>query len=165
MVVGDWGSAHVGYGGGLFYGGTPVYAGPLTFTEGTKDLFSFGRLAMELMLDKSGTEFTFSTFCFCFDIFESENKVFLGLTFYPIEDPAILERFRHQLFPFMKAIQKTTTSEFVDNESEILDEIIHTARSGQISNQLSAEWYQFIQAPINRTLNKEHDILVATNLK
>ena len=65
----------------------------------------------------------------------------------------------------MRAIQKTTTSEFVDNKREIFDEIMLTARSGQISNQLSTEWYQFIQAPINRTLNKEHDILVATNLK
>ena len=56
MVVADWGSAGVGYGFGKFYGGTPVYAGPLTFNYHDKDLFSFGRLAMELMMDKSGTE-------------------------------------------------------------------------------------------------------------
>ena len=62
MFVGDWGSAHVGYDGGSFFGGTPVYAGPRTFdTLVNKDLFSFGRLAMELMLDKSGTDSTFST--------------------------------------------------------------------------------------------------------
>ena len=65
----------------------------------------------------------------------------------------------------MRAIQKTTTSQYGINQSEILDEIIRTARSGQISNQLSAEWYQFIQAPINRTLDREHVNLVATNLK
>ena len=65
----------------------------------------------------------------------------------------------------MKAIQKTTTSEYVDNQSEIIDEIIGTARSGQMTNQLSAEWYQFIRAPINRTLDREHDNLVAANLK
>ena len=59
MVVADWGSATVGS-FGLFLGGTPVYAGPQTFTEfyqhGHKDLFPFGRLAMELFMDKSGTE-------------------------------------------------------------------------------------------------------------
>ena len=57
MVVADWGSAFVGVNGGRFFGGTPVYAGPRTFNAYTdKDLFSFGRLAMELFMDKSGTE-------------------------------------------------------------------------------------------------------------
>ena len=59
MVVADWGSAGA-RGFGAFLGGTPVYAGPQTFresyTHGNKDLFSFGRLAMELFMDKSGTE-------------------------------------------------------------------------------------------------------------
>ena len=62
MVVGDWGSAYVGRDGESFLGGTPVYAGPNTFTFSNKDLFSFGRLAMKLMLNKSGTESPFSTF-------------------------------------------------------------------------------------------------------
>ena len=62
MVVGDWGSARIEFDGGRFYGGTPVYAGPFTFDDSDKDLFSFGRLAMELMLDKSGTESTFRFF-------------------------------------------------------------------------------------------------------
>ena len=66
----------------------------------------------------------------------------------------------------MKAIQKTTTCDLsVFENVEIFDEIIHTARSGQMTNQLSAEWYQFIQAPVNRTLDREHDNLVASNLK
>ena len=57
MVVGDWGSGDVGTAGGAFYGGTPVYAGPNTFYGSyDKDLFSFGRIAMELFTDKSGTE-------------------------------------------------------------------------------------------------------------
>ena len=56
MVVADWGSACVGTDGGDFFGGTPVYAGPRTFGGLDKDLFSFGRLAMELFMDKSGTE-------------------------------------------------------------------------------------------------------------
>ena len=56
MVVADWGSAHI-EDGGQFYGGTPVYAGPATFGPFSyKDLFSFGRMAMELFMDKSGTE-------------------------------------------------------------------------------------------------------------
>ena len=65
----------------------------------------------------------------------------------------------------MKAIQKTTTIDYVYNQSEIFDEIIRTARSGQMTNQLSVEWYQFIRAPVNRTLDREHDNLVASNLK
>ena len=56
MVVADWGSAFVGDGGGKFLGGTPVYAGPRTFIAFKKDLFSLGRIAMELLLDKKGTE-------------------------------------------------------------------------------------------------------------
>ena len=69
MVVGDWGSARVGPDGGVFYGGTPVYAGPWTFNFRNKDIFSFGRLAMELMLDKSGTESTFRIFFYFANIF------------------------------------------------------------------------------------------------
>ena len=56
MVVADWGSAQIGTDGGTFFGGTPVYAGPDTFYNYSKDLFSFGRMAMELLMDKSGTE-------------------------------------------------------------------------------------------------------------
>ena len=72
IVVGDWGSARIGNDGGLFFGGTPVYAGPRTFDLNEKDFFSFGRLAMELMLNKPGTELKFRIFKFFFDIFESE---------------------------------------------------------------------------------------------
>ena len=91
----------------------------------------------------------------------------MGLTFYPIEDDATLERFRQCLCPFMKAIQKTTKNELTSrNEREsICDEIIGTARSNQINNQLSREWYQFIRHPLNRTLDSEHDNLIATNLE
>ena len=56
MVVADWGSARVLNGGGNFFGGTPVYAGPQTFDQADKDLFSFGRIAMELFMDNKGTE-------------------------------------------------------------------------------------------------------------
>ena len=65
----------------------------------------------------------------------------------------------------MKAVQKTTTSDFNFNQDEIFAEIIRTAQSGQMTNQLSAEWYRFIRAPMNRTLDREHDNLVAANLK
>ena len=65
MVVADWGSAWVTEDGGTHMGGTPVYAGPNTYNQYNKDLFSFGRLAMELMMDKSGTESKYKTY-FCF---------------------------------------------------------------------------------------------------
>ena len=67
MVVGDWGSAN--FGSDVTYkihksycGGTPIYAGPDTFGIGAKDLFSFCRLAMELMCGKKGTESSLSSF-------------------------------------------------------------------------------------------------------
>ena len=56
MVVADWGSANFRFTGQEFFGGTPVYSGPLIYNHRCKDMFSFGRLAMELMMDKSGTE-------------------------------------------------------------------------------------------------------------
>ena len=56
IVIADWGSAFVGRYSGVFLGGTPVYAGPRTFDSLDKDLFSFGRLAVELMMKKSGKE-------------------------------------------------------------------------------------------------------------
>ena len=50
------------------------------------------------------------------------------------------------------------------NEKEsICDEIIGTARSNQINNQLSREWYQFIRHPLNQTLDSENNNLIATN--
>ena len=90
----------------------------------------------------------------------------MGLTFYPIEDTAVLNRFRQQLCPFMKAIQETTISGHLLVEKEPkCDEIIRTARSNQINNQLSREWYNFIRNPLNQTLDNEHDALIATNLE
>ena len=44
----DWGSA------GEFHGGTPLYAGPNTFEVKSKDLFTCGRLALELFLEPKG---------------------------------------------------------------------------------------------------------------
>ena len=91
----------------------------------------------------------------------------MGFTFYPIEDTATLESFRQRLCPFMKAIQKTTKSEtLISTDREpICGEIIRTARLNQINNQLSREWYHFIQNPLNQTLDSEHDNLIATNLE
>ena len=45
----DWGTAN-------YYhpGGTPMYAGPKTFRGDGRDLFSFGRLALELFLEPQG---------------------------------------------------------------------------------------------------------------
>ena len=91
----------------------------------------------------------------------------MGLTFYPIENTAVLESLRRRLCPFMKTIQKTTKSGSIgihDRES-ILAEIIYTARLNQTNNQLHREWYQFTQNSLNQTLGSEHDNLVATNLE
>ena len=53
MVVTDWTTGIVG-GERYFFGGTPVYAGPSTFSRYSKDLFTFGRIAMELFVEKTG---------------------------------------------------------------------------------------------------------------
>ena len=91
----------------------------------------------------------------------------MGLTFYPIEDTATLEKFRQGLCSFMKAIQKTTKNEEIsdDDIESICDEIIRTARLNQINNQLSLEWYNFIRNPFNRTLDAEHVNLIAINFE
>ena len=49
----DWGTANTN-GEGRFFGGTPVYAGPRSFEHQFKDLFSFGRLALELYSNQPG---------------------------------------------------------------------------------------------------------------
>ena len=54
MAIGDWGTA-----GTLeeHFGGTPMYASSQAFQQSRiKDLFAFGRIAMELYLDDSGNE-------------------------------------------------------------------------------------------------------------
>ena len=71
----------------------------------------------------------------------------------------------------MKAVQKAIEIKITnikpnDPAIEIIcSEIIETARSNQINNQLSRQWFDFIRAPLNRTLDEEHNNLVATNLK
>lgn len=54
FVVADWGTAGESegyYGGSPHYGGTPLYASRDAFTSSTeKDLFAFGRIAMELFI-------------------------------------------------------------------------------------------------------------------
>ena len=47
--LGDFGTF-----GGVYLGGTPIYAGPRTFKAGEKDLFSVGRLALELFMKPEG---------------------------------------------------------------------------------------------------------------
>ena len=42
-ILADWGTS-----GTIHFGGTPMYAGPNTYDVANKDLFTFGRLALEL---------------------------------------------------------------------------------------------------------------------
>ena len=90
----------------------------------------------------------------------------MGLTFYMIEDNTVLQIFRQRLSPFMKNIQKSTTSEDIeDTRDSIFDEIINAARSYVDDDKLSPEWYQYIRVTSNQTLGKEHDKLIAANLE
>ena len=53
MVIGDWGTAGRAT---EHFGGTPMYASRGAFRrDHKKDLFAFGKIAMELYLDESGT--------------------------------------------------------------------------------------------------------------
>ena len=88
----------------------------------------------------------------------------MGLTFYPIECNTTLQAFRQHLCPFMKAIQKATNRNEHEQKS-VFDEIIRAARSNQINNQLSHQWFNYIRHPINQTINDEHDNLIAINLE
>ena len=54
MAIGDWGSAGVSK---QHFGGTSMYASSQAFQQSNmKDLFAFGRIAMELYLNDSGNE-------------------------------------------------------------------------------------------------------------
>ena len=54
MVIGDWGTSGDQEG---HFGGTPMYASCQTFQmSAMKDVFAFGRIAMELFLADSGNE-------------------------------------------------------------------------------------------------------------
>ena len=100
-------------------------------------------------------------------IFETGLKVWMGLTFYPIESINVLEEFRQRLSRFMNAIQQTTTTKImVDHETEsTFHEVMHFARSYNGNDQLSAKWYQYIADTSNNTLEKEHNELIAANLE
>ena len=79
----------------------------------------------------------------------------MGLTFYPIENVTVLQVFRQRLSPFMRAVQKTTTSEYITEygrKESICDEVINAARPYNGDDQLSVEWYQYIRDTSNRTL-------------
>ena len=52
MVIGDWGTAGMEK---KHMGGTPMYAARGAFQfDYNKDIFAYGRIAMELFLDESG---------------------------------------------------------------------------------------------------------------
>ena len=89
----------------------------------------------------------------------------MGFTFYPIEDIKLLKVLRERLSLFMKAIQKTTTSDEIEEDEikSIFEEVINAARSYNGDDQLSAEWYQYIRNTSNLTLGMEHDQLIAAN--
>ena len=109
MVVGDWGSGAdiLGGDGGEYPGGTPLYAGPSTFrSSGSKNLFSFGRLAMELMLDKPGTESNFNPFCLFLTILNLNVKFFLGSLSTPLKIQTFLNYFVKDCVHLSKLFRK-----------------------------------------------------------
>ena len=64
IAISDWGTAGSRE---KHYGGTPMYASSTAFQESQmKDLFAFGRIAMELYLDDSGNETVLLNFIISF---------------------------------------------------------------------------------------------------
>ena len=104
-----------------------MYAGPRTYEVDRKDLFSFGRLAMELLLKQEGKMNTFRnfqarTFCLFF-------KEWLFLTFFPQENSGRLADHRSQLTPFLNGVAKALSIELeeedlsLDQKAAIFNEI------------------------------------------
>ena len=56
-------------------------------------------------------------------------------------------------------------NEDVFESESIFDFIIRSAESGEMTTRLPAEWYSYTQTPSNRTLNMEHQELIATNFE
>ena len=73
-VLGDWGTSYTGFVGERCFGGTPGYAGPRTFETHFKDLFSFGRLALELFLDQEARSESISLQYSCLKVAFSDRR-------------------------------------------------------------------------------------------
>ena len=144
-TLSDWGTAYIS-GTNEFMGGTPGYAGPKSFETRNKDVFSFGRLAAELFMEKEGLgqiDFAYRS------VNENDQiKDWLYYCFFPQEDFRQLNAYRSHLCPFLQLIMRALNFELrvgfiADNDGELLcDDIIQEARnlvstSTPISPQIS----------------------------
>ena len=160
-VLADWGTA--GVSSGMFYGGTPVYAGPRSFESYGKDLFSFGRLALELFIDEQGQSQKIASFVTENRRFSDSIPDWLYKCFFPQEDYQQLMTYRSQLTPFLKLIMKALSSDLENDDfgprshESLCNEIILEAQS------LSANSSPQTKSNFN-TLQTEHNQL-KLNLK
>ena len=96
------------------------------------------------------------------------KKVWLALTFFPVEDDAELTRLRALLSPFMRNVRKC--GEFnggvLDNteRERIANDIINTA-SSDVDQELIDRLGRVMIRAENGTINAEHDRLRAMNIR
>ena len=117
-VLGDWGTAYMYEGSSSykFMGGTPAYAGPRSFQFYHKDIFSFGRLALELFLKKEGPGQT--SFFSNFALLTDQNSDWLFNCFYPQEDNQQLNQYRSQLCSFLRLTMEALSIELDSSSCE-----------------------------------------------
>ena len=168
-VLGDWGTS-----GFYHMGGTPMYAGPRTFTRKYKDLFSIGRLALEMFLEPKGkVNFTLK-FLSTLWIRLTLVTEWLYLSFYPQEDSEKLLLLRASLTQFHKSVRKALAFELeygfwyedsqqrlIEHMTEaILTEILQNVPpevSGSNLNPVSAEASNTLQLELERLeMNKKY---------
>ena len=99
----------------------------------------------------------------------SENhfqKVWLALTFFPIEDGVELTRLRAVLSPFMLNVRKFGEYNGIDGTERvrICDDIINTA-SSDVDQELIDRLNRVMIRPDNEKINLEHDRLRAMNIR
>ena len=88
------------------------------------------------------------------------KKVWLALTFFPIEDDAELTQLRALLSPFMNNVRKCTEFNGDYRDTAGKDDIINTASSA-VDQELIDRLGRVMIRTDNGTLNLEHDRLRA----
>ena len=112
-----------------------MYAGPRTYEKSHKDLFSVGRLALELFLEQKGISQhseNLSRKMFCL----TQSKDWLYLAFFPQEDSNELKRPMGHLTSFLETVTRALSVELELASSsryiryKIIDDIIKNIPAG-----------------------------------
>ena len=92
------------------------------------------------------------------------KKVWLALTFFPIEDDADLTRLRALLSPFMNNVRKCTEFNGDYRDTAGRDDIINTASSA-VDQELIDRLSRVMNRTESETIKLEHNQLRGMNMK